>query len=123
MRDFDNGLLSVEQTLEVVQEYDHLITPDRPDNSALLRRTLEATPWKECTCEICKTDGIQVIIFRGNNRNRRRGFHNTYVFYRLVQRILAGEKIELRGMKEEEEVEAVADPQLPLFSAMEVAAR
>ena len=27
-----------------------------------------------------------MIIFRGNNRNRRRGFHNTYVFYRMLQK-------------------------------------
>ena len=33
------------------------------------------------------------MIFRGNNRNRRRGFHNTYVFYRLLQQALAGEKV------------------------------
>jgi hypothetical protein len=33
------------------------------------------------------------VIFRGNNRNRRRGFHNTYVFYRLMQRALAGEEV------------------------------
>jgi hypothetical protein len=30
------------------------------------------------------------MIFRGNNRNRRRGFHNTYVFYRLMQDSLLG---------------------------------
>ncbi len=120
MKDFDTGRLTLEKALAVIQEYDHLITPDRPDNSELLRKTLEAAPWKECPCEICRTDGIQVIIFRGNNRNRRRGFHNTFVFYRLAQRILAGEKIELRGMKEEEEAESV--PQPSLFPQMEVAA-
>ena len=79
----------------MLQEYDQLITPDRPDNRPVLRRVLEAAPWKDCKCDICQRDGIDVIIFRGNNRNRRRGFHNTYVFYRLIQRALAGEVIEL----------------------------
>jgi hypothetical protein len=37
--------------------------------------------------------GVEIIIFRGNNRNRRRGFHNTYVFYRLVQEILNGKVV------------------------------
>lgn len=92
---FDRGEVSVEEMLDVLQEYDQLVTPDRPDNRAVLRRVLEAAPWKECQCDICRKDGIDVIIFRGNNRNRRRGFHNTYVFYRLVQRALAGEVIEL----------------------------
>ncbi len=93
MHAFDRGEVSVDSVLNKVHEYDQLITPDRPDNRALLRRTLEARPWKECPCDICRKDGIDVIIFRGNNRNRRRGFHNTYTFYQLFQRTLAGERI------------------------------
>lgn len=110
LADFDRGALSVEATLDVIEEYDRLITPDRPDTRPLLRRTLEVRPWKACPCEICRRDGIQVIVFRGNNRNRRRGFHNTYVFYRLVQRALAGERVELAVDEREEKA-----PQLPLF--------
>lgn len=43
--------------------------------------TLEARPWEDCNCPICEELGIEVAIFRGNNRNRRRGFHNTRRFY------------------------------------------
>lgn len=43
--------------------------------------TLKDRPWEECDCPVCKKYGIEVCIFRGNNRNRRRGFHNTHVFY------------------------------------------
>jgi hypothetical protein len=93
MRRFDAGDLGVEQTLDLLEEYDHLITPERPPTRSLLRETLEDQPWKSCPCEICRRDGIQVVLFRGNNRNRRRGFHNTYVFYRLLQRVLAGEEV------------------------------
>lgn len=49
------------------------------------RRTLEDKPWNLCECPICKNVGIEVILFRGNNRNRRRGFHNTYVFYNVLK--------------------------------------
>jgi hypothetical protein len=28
------------------------------------------------------------MIFRGNDRNRRRGFHNTYQFYRRFQKLM-----------------------------------
>ena len=49
--------------------------------------TLKAKPWNDCGCEICEEHGIEVIIFRGNNRNRRRGFHNTYVFYKLLYQL------------------------------------
>ena len=46
--------------------------------------TLEKKPWDDCKCAICSDVGIEVIIFSGNNRNRRRGFHNTRVFYDLL---------------------------------------
>lgn len=103
MVDFDAGHLSVEATLDALEEYDDLITPDRKSTRHLLKKTLEAAPWKKCPCEICQKDGIQVIIFRGNNRNRRRGFHNTYVFYRLAQRALAGELIHIGAKPEKDE--------------------
>jgi len=91
MKAFDKGELNVEQTLEILGEYDALITEDRKGTIPLLRKTLEASPWKHCPCAICKEYGVQVIIFRGNNRNRRRGFHNTHAFYRLFQQVLNGE--------------------------------
>jgi hypothetical protein len=47
-------------------------------------QTLSARPWETCGCAVCEDAGIEVIIFRGNNRNRRRGFHNTRVFYDVL---------------------------------------
>lgn len=93
MHAFDRGQMSVDSVLDTLHEYDQLVTAERQDNRAYLRRTLEARPWKTCPCDICQTAGIDVVIFRGNNRNRRRGFHNTYAFYQLFQRVLAGEII------------------------------
>ncbi|MDG6219782.1 MAG: hypothetical protein QCI00_10170, partial [Candidatus Thermoplasmatota archaeon] len=49
------------------------------------RRTLEEKPWERCNCPICQGIGIEVVIFRGNNRNRRRGFHNLKSFYSLLR--------------------------------------
>jgi hemerythrin-like domain-containing protein len=34
-----------------------------------------------CPCVICRQLGIHVVIFRGAERNRRRGFHNLFVTY------------------------------------------
>lgn len=45
------------------------------------RRTLKDRPWTKCDCRVCTTVGVEVVIFRGNNRNRRRGFHNVRDFY------------------------------------------
>lgn len=112
---FDRGEVSVDSVLDILHEYDHLITPDRPDTRAVLRHTLEGRPWKSCPCDICRKDGIDVVIFRGNNRNRRRGFHNTYVFYQLFQRTLAGEKFDWMGDDEES-----SQAQLGLFQSEEV---
>jgi hypothetical protein len=87
----DKGRMKVADAVRVIEDYDRLIGEDRDWMGEQYRRTLEDQPWKKCPCDICKTWGVQVMIFRGNNRNRRRGFHNTYVFYRLMQQALLGE--------------------------------
>jgi len=76
--------------INLLVEYDVLIAGERPDTKEKIERTLCDRPWQKCLCKICQESGIEVIIFRGNNRNRRRGFHNTYVFYQSLQRILSG---------------------------------
>ncbi|GBF31841.1 archaeosine tRNA-ribosyltransferase [Desulfocucumis palustris] len=87
LRRYDKGLAALDETLEKVLAYDRLIGGDRGRHAEMYRRTLEEQPWKSCGCKICEDVGIEVIIFRRNNRNRRRGFHNTYVFYKLFQEI------------------------------------
>lgn len=87
LRKYDAGLINIDETLKPVLEYDALIGDGRGKHSALYRKMLEEMPWKTCGCEICKKVGIEVAIFRGNNRNRRRGFHNTYVFYKQLKEL------------------------------------
>lgn len=80
--------------LDALVELDFVITgKHRAGIRTSILRTLEDRPWERCGCEICSAIGIDVVIFRGNNRNRRRGFHNTYVFYRIIDRLLGGERI------------------------------
>lgn len=101
LREFDAGKLDLESTLHAVLAYDELLElpkdgkadPEaqarrRAKHEVLYREVLEAQPWKRCDCPICQEIGIEVIIFRNNNRNRRRGFHNTYVFYKRFQELL-----------------------------------
>lgn len=78
--------------LNSLVEYDTLIAGERKGTRERIRRTLQDRPWEKCGCAICRRWGIEVVIFRGNNRNRRRGFHNTYVFYQLIDRVIAGER-------------------------------
>lgn len=53
-----------------------------------VRRTLEHSPWKSCRCDVCRAVGVEVIIFRSSNRNKRRGFHNLSVYHRHLQKAL-----------------------------------
>ncbi len=80
--------------LDQLTEYDTLLAGERSGTRERIRRTLADRPWDACGCAICARWGIEVAVFRGNNRNRRRGFHNTHVFYHLLGRILGGERID-----------------------------
>src|SRR5262249_13348030 len=96
VRSLARGRCSVDGCLNALLEYDRFVTSDRIDMTRLYRKTLTERPWERCDCRVCRTWGVEVIIFRGNNRNRRRGFHNTFVFYDLFRRILAGEPVAIR---------------------------
>ena len=76
---------SLDNALSALLDYDQYVTADRVDMGGLYRRTLEDRPWERCECAVCRDAGVEVAIFRGNNRNRRRGFHNTYVFYKMFR--------------------------------------
>jgi hypothetical protein len=79
------GKRSVESVVEVLRAYEQVYDPGGTDRSAANREVLEARPWTRCPCDVCKSLGYHVILFRGAERNRRRGFHNLWVFYRQVR--------------------------------------
>jgi hypothetical protein len=61
------------------------------------REILRERPWERCACPICTEHGIQVGIFRGNDRNRRRGFHNMRRFYDEFDEVLPKTLVLTRG--------------------------
>ncbi len=88
MRHFEEGRRSVEQVLKVLLEYERLYDPtSKKDHAAAYEKTLSEAPWRRCPCEVCRELGHHVIIFRGAERNRRRGFHNVWTFYRQLQNL------------------------------------
>lgn len=87
LRQFDAGRLGVDETLQAILEYDQMLGEDREKHEEMYRKVLEEKPWKQCPCNICRDIGIDVIVFRGNNRNRRRGFHNTFVYYQQIDQM------------------------------------
>jgi hypothetical protein len=102
LREFDQGKRTTEETLEAVMDYAQFLVRGDGKSAAVqdkaltatrtrIARTLEDQPWKACNCTICRQAGIEVIIFRGSNRNKRRGFHNLGVYHKHVQRTLANQ--------------------------------
>jgi hypothetical protein len=103
LRQFDAGKGSVEGTLDAVMDYHQFLV--RGDDASIaaqdkslertrerVERTLRDRPWKSCRCAICQSVGVEVIIFRSSNRNKRRGIHNLGVYHRHLQKTLENNK-------------------------------
>ncbi len=82
--EYDHERLSLDVALEQVLSYERVHHP-KQDHSRTYREVLEDRPWAACSCEVCGKIGIHVILFRGAERNKRRGFHNLVVFYSQLQ--------------------------------------
>jgi hypothetical protein len=91
---YDSGLANLEIVLTALDEYEAVHSPTKSFSESN-RETLSATPWKKCPCDVCRSLGIHVVLFRGAERNRRRGFHNIWVFYRRVQSQMASGSMSL----------------------------
>lgn len=99
LRAYDKGQATAQDTLDAVMDYHQFLVRGDDDEAVqqektltktrgLIQRTIEETPWKRCACDICRTVGVEVIIFRSSNRNKRRGFHNLGVYHRHLQKTL-----------------------------------
>jgi len=87
LRRYGKGNLDVESCLDIVLRYDRLLNRGEYSRDSLrkkYRKTLEDRPWTKCSCNVCKDIGVNVLIFRGLNRNKRRGAHNTLQLYNQV---------------------------------------
>jgi hypothetical protein len=87
--EYDQNGSNLDHVLNVVLRYDSLLL--RSTKHGNLRRKYKKTlldmPWKNCRCDICKKIGIHVMIFRGSNRNKRRGFHNVWILNKMKNEI------------------------------------
>jgi hypothetical protein len=88
LRALDAGTAEVEDVLDVLEGYERVIRSKKtylPD----YRRTLTEAPWRTCLCALCAQHGIEIVIFRGTERNKRRGFHNLSVLAAKMRAIPA----------------------------------
>ena len=87
LREYGRGTLDIDATLDCLLKIEKVEGSD-VQREDLYRKTLEDRPWKRCSCAVCRDLGIEVLLFRGNDRNRRRGFHNTLIFYQRFQKLM-----------------------------------
>ncbi len=79
LRRYKGGRASLRRALSSLLAYEEVYGPRRSYREDY-RRTLEERPWDRCGCAVCRTWGVEVVILRGAERNKRRGFHNLAVF-------------------------------------------
>ena len=91
VRAYARRSLGIVETMKRIRAYDSMLgarvyeqNPGRREQ--FYRELLRRRPWDRCPCPICTRIGVEVAIFRGNNRNRRRGFHNLWVLRRRIER-------------------------------------
>ena len=78
VRQFEKGRSSVDQVIDALFEYEQIY--NGRDHRTEYRRLLRDRPWEACDCRACCELGIQIVVFRGRERNKRRGYHNLQVF-------------------------------------------
>ncbi len=99
LRQYDQGRGSSQGTADAVMDYYQFLVLGEGDDEKTqaralekvrerLLRTLDVQPWKQCDCAICRSVGVEVIIFRASNRNKRRGIHNLGVYHRHLKNTL-----------------------------------
>lgn len=76
------GTTTVDEAMRHLEAYEGLYGGNSKWDG--VRRTLTDRPWEMCPCAVCAQLGIDVVVFRGANRNRRRGFHNLWYTQRIL---------------------------------------
>ncbi|OLE78699.1 MAG: hypothetical protein AUG74_01725 [Bacteroidetes bacterium 13_1_20CM_4_60_6] len=87
-RNYALGEVDLEMAVSAIAKYDFAALGLRGDIRRDLRRTLRAKPWEQCACPLCCKIGVEIILHRGNDRNRRRGFHNLWVFHKYLRKLV-----------------------------------
>ncbi|WP_181785243.1 tRNA-guanine transglycosylase DpdA [Streptomyces phytophilus] len=81
LRKYDKGEAEVDEVMEALCTYQALLGDEKKVEQLekRCRPTLIDRPWKDCPCALCREHKIEMVIFRGSERNKRRGFHNMTV--------------------------------------------
>jgi hypothetical protein len=112
LRAYDRREVTLQQVMTAVMAYDRLLgsrafARDAVARERLYRETLKDRPWKKCRCTVCQAIGIDVVIFRRNDRNRRRGFHNLHIVRERIVRLTQHPPVENAPPPEEQFLNAI----------------
>jgi hypothetical protein len=88
LRAYDAGEARLSDAVDALARYEE-VWEGLPARVAGYEEFLSDAPWTRCPCGICEVAGVEVAIFRGSERNKRRGFHNLFVFRQRLERQLA----------------------------------
>lgn len=86
LREFDGSERAVQRVITELDAYETICQVNR-GHLAEYERTLSAAPWNSCECTLCRKLGIEIAIFRGTERNKRRGFHNMSVLASKMKKL------------------------------------
>lgn len=86
LQEYDLAKTDIRQVVDTLRRYNEIT--GLAGSEEAYRDVLTDAPWKSCPCSICTKAGINVVLFRGSERNKRRGFHNLYVFRKRLDREL-----------------------------------
>jgi hypothetical protein len=96
VRSFAKRRVKLNDAIDAIIAYGRYALWDDTENDArnearlkLLRveyaKTLGDRPWEACGCRVCRDSGVEALIFRSSNRNKRRGMHNLKIFYDFLR--------------------------------------
>ncbi|EWC61181.1 archaeosine tRNA-ribosyltransferase type 5 [Actinokineospora spheciospongiae] len=91
LRAYDNAGAGIDEVLQALAVYEELVLGKDSKKKSYIphyRRTLESLPWKDCPCALCREHGVEIVIFRGTERNKRRGFHNLSVLEARMRQLV-----------------------------------
>ena len=79
LRTLDGSRAGIDRALDALAHYETVAGGSKKSYLPAYEQTLVAAPWEDCRCRLCRTHGVEIAIFRGTERNKRRGFHNLTV--------------------------------------------
>jgi len=82
----DSNPSADKQVIASIDRYGPLLERTSEDNHFSQKHALllKDRPWENCRCPFCRSANMHVVVFRGAGRNKRRGLHNTWVFYHRI---------------------------------------